>query len=234
MGQQAGIVERDATLTASDGVQVAVFIAEPSGAPAAPRLVIAPEIFGLTPWIKSVARRLAREGFRAAAPEIFARETEPLSSDRASWMQRIRRLGVAQAVRDLRGALNLLQQGKAASIGFCLGGALSLLTAAEGGVGACVTCYGRPRWLEGMAAEHPIEAAKRIECPVLGVYGRRDPGIPVEAAEELRAALPKQSELVFYDAGHAFLNDTRPEMYAGDQADLAWAKIIGFLRRRLG
>ena len=72
-----------------------------------------------------------------------------------------------------------------------------------------------------------------IPCPVLGVYGKRDPGIPVEAAEELGKALPKNSELVFYEAGHAFLNDTRPDMYVADQAEKAWAKIIGLLRRNL-
>ena len=224
MGQHPGIAERESPN---------LFIAEPAGAPGAPRVVIAPEIFGLTPWIKSVARRLAREGFRAVAPEIFA-GAEPIGPDRASWMQRIRNLDVPQTVRLLRSSLGEIEgPGESASIGFCLGGALSLMAAAEGGLSACVDCYGRPRWLEGMTAENPIDAAKRIGCPVLGVYGKRDPGIPVEAAEELGRALPRGSELVFYEAGHAFLNDTRPDMYVAGEAEKAWAKIIGFLRRNL-
>ena len=233
MGQKTGIVEQELTLRATDGAALPAFIAEPQGAPGAPGMVIAPEIFGLSPWIRSVARRLAHEGFRAIAPEIFVRDTQPIGPDRQSWMARIERLDLPQAVADLRTALSHLKAGKAASIGFCLGGALSLLTAAEGGLSACVDCYGRVRWTHATRAPHPIDAARRIRCPVLGVYGKTDAGIPVAQAEELRAALPPGSELVLYEAGHAFLNDTRPEMYVEPQATLAWARITGFLRRNL-
>ena len=224
MGQHPGIVERE-----QDGV----FFAEPSGAPGAPRIVIAPEIFGLTPWVRSVARRLAREGFRAASPDIFA-GAEPLGADRASWMQRMRKLDLERALNQLQASLDRLGEGgRTACIGFCLGGALSLLVAARGALDACVDCYGRPRWLEGMTAEAAIDAAPRIACPVLAVYGKRDAGIPLEAVEELRKALPPKSEVSLYDAGHAFLNDTRPDMYVAAEADKAWAKITGFLRRTL-
>jgi carboxymethylenebutenolidase len=233
MGQQTAVAERELVLRAADGAQIPVFIAEPAGAPGAPRVVIAPEIFGVSQWIKSVARRLAHEGFRAVAPEIFARDREPVGSDMQAWMARIRRLDIPQAVRELRSSLELLQGGPAASIGFCLGGALSLLAASEGGLSACVACYGRPRWMVETPAPHAIDAARRISCPVLGIYGKRDAGIPLAAVEELRAALPAGSELALYEAGHAFLNDTRAEMYVADQAALAWAKIVGFLRRSL-
>jgi carboxymethylenebutenolidase len=233
MGQKSGVVERDVELRATDGVQLPAFVAEPSGAPGAPRIVIAPEIFGVSSWVKSVARKLAQEGFRAVAPEIFVRDKEPLGSDLQSWMARVGRLDIPQAVRDLRTALESLKGGRAASIGFCLGGALSLLTAAEGGLDACVDCYGRPRWMHKTSTENAIDAAKRIRCPVLAIYGTRDQGIPISVVEELRAVLPPGSEVAFYEAGHAFLNDQRPEMYVADQATLAWAKIIGFLRRNL-
>jgi carboxymethylenebutenolidase len=235
MGQKTAIAEREIRFRATDGVTVPAFVAEPRGAPAAPRVVVAAEIFGLSAWIKSVAQRLAREGFRAVAPEIFVRESQPLGPDLGSWMARIGRLGVPQAVSDLRSALDELEGGKAAVIGFCLGGALSLLTAAEGGLSACVGCYGRPRWPRKDAL-HPvdaIDAAKRISCPVLAVYGKRDEGIPTSDAEALGAALPEGSELALYDAGHAFLNETRPDRYAAGQATLAWSKITGFLRRNL-
>src|ERR1041384_8107768 len=109
MGQHPGIAERESPN---------LFIAEPAGAPGAPRVVIAPEIFGLTPWITSGARRLAREGLRAVAPEIFA-GAEPIGPDRASWMQRIRNLDVPQTVRLLRSSLGAIAgPGAAASIGF--------------------------------------------------------------------------------------------------------------------
>jgi carboxymethylenebutenolidase len=232
MGQRTGIEETELELDATDGVRLPAFLAQPANAPGAPRIVIAPEIFGVSPWIKSVARKLAHEGFRAIAPEIFVRDPEPPGKDMASWMARIGRLDIPQAVHDLRIALAHLAGGRA-SIGFCLGGALSLLTAAEGGLAACVDCYGRVRWMQPTKAEHPIEAARRIRCPVLGIYGRRDPGIPVADAEALRDVLPPGSEVAFYDAGHAFLNETRPEMYVPGQATLAWARITGFLHRNL-
>ncbi len=251
MGQKSGVVERDVELRATDGMQLPAFVAEPSGAPGAPHIVIAPEIFGVSSWVKSVARKLAQEGFRAVAPEIFVRDKEPLGSDLQSWMARVGRLDIPQAVRDLRTALESLKGGRAASIGFCLGGALSLLAAADSELSACVDCYGRPRWTHktsaenateeralpatggARSAEHPIAAAKRIRCPVLAIYGTRDQGIPVAAVEELRAVLPPGSEVALYEAGHAFLNDQRPEMYVADQATLAWSKIIGFFRRNL-
>ena len=89
-------------------------------------------------------------------------------------------------------------------------------------------------WMQPTKAENAIDAARRIRCPVLGIYGKRDTGIPVADAEALRGVLPEGSEVAFYEAGHAFLNDTRPQMYVADQATLAWAKIAGFLRRHLG
>ena len=233
MGQRTPLLERETTFRASDGATIPAFCAEPGDAPAAPRLAIAPEIFGLSPFIRSVARRLAREGFRAIAPEIFARDPLPEGgSDRGELLARMGRLSLAQAVSDLHGALAQLRGGLSGVIGFCLGGSLALLTAAESDLRACVDCYGRIRLQN--EGRQPIEAAPAIACPVLGVYGRRDAGIPVADAEALRAALPKGSEVVLYDAGHAFLNDQRPDLYAPDQAELAWPKIVGFLRRHLG
>lgn len=233
MGQRAAIEEKELTLTASDGVKLPAFVALPAGVTGSPRVVIAPEIFGVSPWIKDVARSIAREGFEAIAPEIFVRDPLPAGTDRASWIARLQRLDVPQSIRDLRLALAALGDGKGASIGFCLGGALSILTAAGGGLSACVSCYGRPRWMSPTPAPHAIEAASRVPCPVLGIYGKNDPGIPLADAEELGKAFPSGSELALFDAGHAFLNDTRPDMYVEAAAQLAWPKIFGFLRRNL-
>jgi carboxymethylenebutenolidase len=231
MGQKTAIAEREIRFRAQDGASIAAFVAEPAGAPSAPRMVIAPEFRGLTPWIRSVARMLAREGFRAVAPEIFAREPLPGTADRAALLARMGRLSIPMAVADLRLALAQLDGGPAGVIGFCLGGSLALLAAAEGGLGACVDCYGRIRLPN--APRQPIDLAGGLSCPVLAVYATRDAGIPVADAEALRKALPEGSELSLHDAEHGFLNDTRPDVHAPDQAALAWPKIIGFLRRKL-
>ncbi|MGZ6126206.1 MAG: dienelactone hydrolase family protein [Myxococcales bacterium] len=231
MGQKTAIAEREIRFRAPDGAAIPAFVAEPAGAPSAPRMVIAPEFRGLTPWVRSVARMLAREGFRAVAPEIFARDLLPETADRAELLSRMNRLSIPQAVADLRLALAQLEGGPAGVVGFCLGGSLAVLVAAGGGFSACVDCYGRIRLQN--APLQPIDAARTLDCPVLAIYATRDAGIPVVDAEALRAVLPQGSELSLYDAAHGFLNDTRSDVHAPDQAALAWPKIIGFLRRKL-
>ena len=77
MGQEAGITESEVSLRGADGAAVPCYVAEPAGATHAAGVVIAPELFGLSAWIRSCARRLAEFGFRAAAVEVFARDPLP-------------------------------------------------------------------------------------------------------------------------------------------------------------
>jgi carboxymethylenebutenolidase len=235
MGQEAGVTESEVSLRGADSAAVPCYVAEPTGSPHAAGVVIAPEIFGVSAWIRSCARRLAEFGLRAAAVEVFARD--PLAdAERAPMpvlMERMQRLGWLGALDDLRaGAAHLRGRGsrRIGCIGFCMGGTLSLLYSADP-IEAAVACYGRIR--------HPAEpllAARRGRCPVLGVYGARDTTIPLADVEELRRALAHRpgSEVHVFDAGHAFLNDHRPLHHDSEQAALAWAKIEGFLLRHLG
>ena len=87
---------------------------------------------------------------------------------------------------------------------------------------AYVADPGRPTRAALLAAEQEAALRRAVAVPAR-----------VGPDEELRGALPRGSEVALYDAGHAFLNDTRQEMYVDDQATLAWAKIVGFLRRNL-
>lgn len=238
MGQTGGVVERETKLRGFDGAEVPVFIAEPQGAPGAPRVAIVQEIFGITPWVRDVARRLAREGFRAVAVEQFSRE--PLGDD-PGWpalIARMNNLSFPGLVTDLRAGLELLGgDSKTSVIGFCMGGTIALLFAADGKpLDACVSCYGRVRLAQELGPlhpEHPLDVASRIRCPVLGIYGEKDASIPLADLDALREKLPRGSEIALYPAGHAFLNDTRPDFHSPGQAPLAWAKITGFLRRTL-
>ena len=147
MGQEAGVTESEVSLRGADGAAVPCFVAEPAGAPHAAGVVIAPEIFGLSAWIRSCARRLAEFGFRAAAVEVFARD--PLPAPEHAPMpvlrERMERLSWLGALDDLRaGAAHLRARGarKTACLGFCMGGTLALLYSADP-IDAVVDCYGR-------------------------------------------------------------------------------------------
>jgi carboxymethylenebutenolidase len=234
MGQEAGVVTSEQRVQGADGASVPCYLAEPAGVEHAAGVVIAPEIFGLSEWIRSSARRLAEFGFRAAAVDVFAREPLP-EGERApmpALMARMQRLSWLGALDDLRaGAALLRDRGsrKIGSIGFCMGGTLSLLYSADP-IDAAVACYGR---LQHPA--QPLEAVRRGRSPVLGIYGSRDASIPLSDVQALRRALAARpgSEVHLYEAGHAFLNDHRPEHHDSEQAALAWAKIEGFLLRTL-
>jgi carboxymethylenebutenolidase len=236
MGQETHIVEHETSFTGTDGHRIPAFITEQRDLASAPRIVIAPEFYGLTPWIRDVARRLAREGFRCIAVEVFARDMLPPDSTVQKLMARTQRLDWMRAVEDLRSGLRELgHEGKAGVVGFCMGGTLALLLAAEGGLDAAVSCYGRVRFQElgKLRPRHPIELAPQIRCPVLGVYAKKDASIPVADALALEKVLPQGSEVALFDADHAFLNSTRPDRYDELQATLAWAKIEGFFNRVL-
>jgi len=235
MGQEAGVQESQVTLRGADGAQVPCHLAEPPGVPHAAGVVIVPEIFGLTDWIRGSARRLAGFGFRAAAVELFARDPlpEPERQAMPALMERVQRLSWLGALDDLRaGAAHLRERGarRVGCIGFCMGGTHALLYSADP-IDAVVSCYGRLRH-----PGDPLAAARRGRCPVLGIYGAKDTSIPLADVEELRRAIAHRpgSEVHVYEAGHAFLNDHRPQLHDSEQASLAWAKIEGFLLRNLG
>jgi carboxymethylenebutenolidase len=158
---------------------------------------------------------------------------DSLSRPMPELMARMERLDWHEAVADLHGAAHHLRglgAPKVAVIGFCMGGSLALL-ASDRGFQASVSCYGRIRH-----PAKPLEAVRRGHSPVLGIYGERDPSIPLDSVDELRRAVEHRpnSEIALFDAGHAFLNETRPDRYADEPAALAWSKIEGFLLRTIG
>jgi carboxymethylenebutenolidase len=235
VGQEAGVLESEIVLRAGDGFSVRALLAEPPGAHRAAGVVIAPEIFGLMPWIRSVAQRFAQWGYRAAAVEVFARDPlhDPASRPSAELVARMERLDWKQAVADLRSAAHHLRgigAPKVGVVGFCMGGTLALL-ASDHSFQAVVACYGRLRH-----AADPLAVVGRGRAPLLGIYGARDESIPLDSVDDLREAVASRphSEVALFDAGHAFLNDTRMDRYADEAAALAWSKIEGFLLRTLG
>lgn len=199
-----------------------------------PGVVVIQEWWGLVPHIKDVADRFAAAGFVALAPDLYHGEVAR-SPDEAGKL--LMALNIAQTEKDLRGAVEHLvnheatEGDKVGIVGFCMGGALSLYGASKNEqVGACVVFYGM----------HPKVKPdfENLRAPVLGIFAEKDLAVPPEAAHALEEKLRdhgKSVEVHIYPgADHAFLNDTRPEVYNAEAAADAWRRTIEFFRAHLG
>lgn len=199
-----------------------------------PGLLVIQEWWGLVDHIRDVCDRFAAAGFVALAPDLYHGESTS-SPDQAQKLYMA--LNIDHAGRALRGAADFLHHhpavspGKVGVVGFCMGGQLALYAAQEHGdrIACAVDFY-------GIHPSVPIEP-KRIGAPVLGHFGERDQSVPVDRVKALAAEVQAAGgsfEVHFYDAGHAFFNDTRPTVFAPDAAQLAWQRTLDFLHAHLG
>ncbi|MBZ5582584.1 MAG: dienelactone hydrolase family protein [Acidobacteriia bacterium] len=226
----------------SDG-DLPAYYAMPFGRERCPTVLVVQEIFGIHEYIRDVCRRLARRGYLAIAPELYARQGDVLRmNDRQEIMsQVVSRVPDAQVLADLDAAADYAARsgwGDPARLGltgFCWGGRVAWLYAAHGtGLKAAVAWYGR---LEGAADDlrprHPLDIAGRLNCPVLGLYGGRDESIPLSSIERMRAAVRetgKNAEIVLYpEAGHGFHADYRPG-YNRNAAEDGWRRMLDWLK----
>ena len=217
---------------ASNGGTAQGYLAVPESG-SGPGVLVIQEWWGLVDHIREVCDRLAREGFVALAPDLYRGES---TADPGTAGRLMMDLELPRAARDLEGAINALVNhhavngGKVAAIGFCMGGQLALYAAAlSPRISAVVDCYG----------VHPnvrIDFAK-IRAAVMGVFAERDTFVPPETAHQLeadlRAASVRTDFTVFAGVDHAFLNDTRPDVYDAATAQRAWGRILSFLRAGL-
>lgn len=217
-----------------NGFKVPAYRAAPAGKTGLPVVLVIQEIFGVHEYIADTARRFAKAGYLAIAPELYARQGDPAAyGEMAKLMSEVvSKVPDAQVMADLDGALrwaaaNGGDAGKAGITGFCWGGRITWLYAAHGPVKAGVAWYGR---LVGNATEltprHPVDIAASLKAPVLGLYGAADTGIPLDTVDKMKAALAngsaaaRASEFVVYpDAPHAFHADYRPSYRQGPAED---------------
>ena len=227
-----------------NGFKVPAYRAAPAGRTGLPVVLVIQEIFGVHEYIADTARRFARAGYLAIAPELFARQGDPTEYGEIAKLQSeiVSKVPDAQVMADLDGALkwaaaNGGDVGKAAITGFCWGGRITWLYAAHGPVKAGVAWYGR---LVGNATEttprHPVDIAANLKAPVLGLYGAADAGIPLDTVDKMKSALAagtpaaKASQFVVYpDAPHAFHADYRPSFRQGPAED-GWKKALAWFR----
>ena len=218
---------------AANGRTAPGYLVTPESGKEGPGLVLVQEWWGLVDHIKDVADRFAAAGFVVLAPDLYDGE-KTKSPDQAAKMFMALRIG--EAAKDIRGAARHLiarpdeMPKKVGVLGFCMGGQLALYAGQEypDEIGAVVDFY-------GVHPNVPIDPAK-VRVPVLLHFAKRDTSVPEAKAKELTAKLVETGAEVsshFYDADHAFFNDTRPEVHDPEAAEKAWTRSVAFLTQHL-
>ncbi|HEV8295729.1 MAG TPA: dienelactone hydrolase family protein [Acidimicrobiales bacterium] len=215
---------------------------EPQGEPKG-GVVVVQEAFGVNGHIEDVCRRFAEEGWLAVAPHLFHRSGDPKLGygDMTVIRPHMEALSPDGILSDVDDAIARLAEagipmGKVGVVGFCMGGSVTLITAAHRPVGAAVTFYGGGV-SQGRFGFPPLaELAPKLQAPWLGLFGDLDKGIPVEDVEKLRAAAATSAhptEVVRYaDADHGFHCDERASYNAAAATD-AWARTLVWFDRHL-
>lgn len=217
-----------------DGASVNGYLAGESST--APGVVVIQEWWGINEQIRGVADKLAASGYRALVPDLYRGRTA-LEAHEAEHLMKGLDFGAA-AGQDVRGAVQYLKgtgSSKVGVTGFCMGGALTLLAAANvPEADAFVAWYGYP----------PLEYldASRISAPLLAHWATRDTAFPLDNVPKLEAKLSAAHvafEFHRYDAKHAFANETADSkkleflQYDPKSADLAWQRTRAFLSKHL-
>lgn len=197
-----------------------------------PAVIVIQEWWGLVEHIKEVCERFAAEGFVALAPDMYHGKTTKSPDEAGKLMMA---MNIDQAEKDLRGATDYLLNHpatgseKVGTVGFCMGGQLSLYAASKNDkVGACIVFYGI----------HPNVKPdlENLKAPVLGFFAERDGYVTPAVVRELERDLKEHGKSVeihiYPDTDHAFFNDTR-EVYNRDAAEDSWQRTLDFFRTHL-
>jgi carboxymethylenebutenolidase len=238
-----GLLANEAKIPAAGG-DIPGYAAMPASGGPFPTVLVIQEIFGVHEHIKDICRRLAKLGYFAAAPALYAREGDVsgMSDIQEIVSKVVARVPDAQVASDLDATAAWAKgTGKADTAklgvtGFCWGGRQVWLYAAHNpNLKAAVAWYGavkRPG--TDLQPKNPLDLVSQLKAPVLGLYGGADPGIPVDTLEEMKAALKaahNPSEIVIYpDTPHGFNADYRPS-YRPDQAKDGWNKMQAWFKQ---
>lgn len=225
-------------LVVADGTRPAAYFARAGGA-GGPGVVIIPDVRGLHPFYEELARQFATAGAQAVAVDLYARTAGPgrrgEGFDYPPHAGQVTAAGIAADVRAAVEALRSPEGGAAErvyTVGFCAGGRASFLQAAEGHrLDGVIGFYGPPGGPNRAGLPQPIERAPAFTCPVLGLFGGADEGIPHDMIAAFDAALAVAGvahELVSYPgAPHSFF-DRSAAAHADAAAD-AWNRVLRFI-----
>jgi carboxymethylenebutenolidase len=238
-----GLTAGEVKIPVADG-EIPGYRAMPDKGRKFPVVLVVQEIFGVHEHIRDLCRRFAKAGYVAVAPELYARQGDvsKISDWKQIFSEVVSKVPDAQVLSDLDATLRWAGKSSsgdvkhAAVTGFCWGGRIVWLYAAHNPkLKAGVAWYGR---LSGqpteLQPEYPLDVVAQLKAPVLGLYGGKDQGIPLEDVEKMRTALSaarKPSEIVvFPDAPHGFLADYRPSYRPTEAAD-GWAQCLAWFRQ---
>lgn len=237
-----GLVAGEVKIPVAGG-EIPAYRAMPAKGKSFPVVLVVQEIFGVHEHIKDICRRFAKLGHMAIAPELYARQGDVSKlSDFNEIRKIVSQVPDAQVMSDLDAAVEYAKKsgsGNAAKLGitgFCWGGRIVWLYAAHNpNLKAGVAWYGR---LVGQPNElqpkHPIDVAAQVKAPVLGLYGGKDTGIPLDTIEKMREAVKAaggKSEIIVYpEAGHGFHADYRPG-YNKEAAQDGWRRLQEWFKK---
>ncbi|MBC3927264.1 dienelactone hydrolase family protein [Undibacterium sp. CY21W] len=236
-GLTSGVVSLDI-----QGQKVPLYYAQQEGKSNLPVILVISEIFGVHEHIADVARRFAKLGYLALAPELFIRQGDASKYASIAELMKevISKVPDAQVMSDLDAVVAWAGKNggdlqRLGITGFCWGGRITWMYAAHNpAVKAGVAWYGR---LSGDASaltpKHPMDIAASLKTPVLGLYGAKDTGISVESVKKMEAALAQghshSAFNIYENSGHAFHADYRASYVEADAKD-GWSRCVAWMK----
>jgi carboxymethylenebutenolidase len=241
-----GLVVGTTNVAGADGTPIPIYEAYPAQAGEFPVVLVISEVWGLHEYIRDVARRFAKEGYYAVAPELFSREGGLAQvTDMKKVLDTVFNTPLKRVVGDLKAGADYARKQPAARgdrvgvTGFCWGGGIALTFAASyRDTSAVVSWYGA---ITRAHKDDPkpvaaLDVAAQIPCPALLLYSGIDQGIPVSDVEKLEAVLKSAGRPVekhiYADAPHGFHADFRPT-YRADAAKDGWQRCLGWFQKYL-
>jgi carboxymethylenebutenolidase len=241
-----GLVAGEVKIPVRDG-QIPAYRAMPAKRGKFPTVLVVQEIFGVHEWIQDVCRRFAKLGYMAIAPSLYTRQGDVLKMTdvREIISKVVSKVPDSQVMADLDATVEYAGKNngntkKLSITGFCWGGRIVWLYAAHNPkVDAGAAWYGglvpserSPK--NPLQPIYPIDVAKNLKVPVLGLYGGLDKGIPLDSVQrmqdELKKGKSKSEIVVFPNADHGFHADYRPS-YNKQSSEDAWAKLQAWFKK---
>jgi carboxymethylenebutenolidase len=236
-----GLTAGEVSVTVN-GQKVPAYRAQPEGKTNLPVILVISEIFGVHEHIADIARRFAKLGYLAIAPDFFVRQGNPAAYPTIAELNKeiISKVPDEQVFGDLDAYVAWAGQNggnpdKIGINGFCWGGRIVWLYSARNPkIKAGAAWYGRiVGEKSALQPQHPIDIAPTLKAPVLGLYGGKDGGIPVASVEQMKEALAKtgnKSEfVVFPNSGHAFNADYRSSYVEADAKE-GWKRAVEWFK----